>query len=258
MMSIIIRCACILFFMQAAYKSSGANQEFIDLNAKAQAAFDKKNYEEAILYWTEIVNKGNSDPDLFYNTGLAESLLGYVPEAIFAYEKALRYQPFSATVRDALKREREKITEAVIPINQFILFEWGIKILSICRPGTWAYAGLVSLLFAVVMWLSQMNLLRLQNNKQLPRPFPFIITGIVFLLIALLAYRHIHRNNEAIIFSVCELQQGPSTQSPRIMTINAGEKIFIKDNISGWYRVHLLNLDEGWIKDECARIIHLH
>lgn len=83
----------------------------------------------------------------------------------------------------------------------------------------------------------------------------FISSGILFLLLALLSYRQIHRKNEAVVFTACEMYQGPSIQSPLVRTIYPGEKVIIKDKLSGWKKITLLNLDQGWIRNECIRII---
>jgi len=80
--------------------------------------------------------------------------------------------------------------------------------------------------------------------------------GLIFLLAGFLSYASIYRDNEAILHSVCEIRQAPSEESPQLHTLHPGEKIIILDQLTGWYNVRLLNIEEGWIRADClTRIV---
>lgn len=221
---------------------------------KAIAAFESGNYEEAFKAWKQIATF-NSDPDLFYNIGNSALLAGDIPEAIYAYEQYLRFCPGDKEVNELITDARKQIENSVVPLPKFFLLQWWNKALVLLRPGLWAILSLCAFSIAVGIWLSRLdrrNYFSFLKNQNIPG---FFIAGVLLLCFALLSYRQIYRENEAIIFTECEMYQGPSSQSPLVRTIHPGEKVIIKDQLSDWKKVHLLNLDQGWIRNECIRII---
>lgn len=244
----------IFIFLNLFLAAPGNAKPFEELNEQARKAYESGQYNEALEYWKEIYYSGNSDPDLIYNIGLCESMLGNLPGAMLFFEKAMRHKPSDQELRAAIQRERSKIENAVIPVQPFFLLEWWKALLAFLRPGMWALFGLILLLASLIKWLIINRLLK--SNFYIPGKFwIYTIIGFSFVLISIFSYREQYRQNEGIIFSSCELNQGPSVQSPILRIIQPGEKVIIMDEISDWYKVNLLNLDEGWLKKECLQII---
>jgi|SRR5687768_15596219 len=234
-----------------------ANATFKDLNARAIAAYEAGQYQDAINHWKALSASGNTDPDIFYNIANAVSMLGNISNALLFYEKAYRYKPGSSEIKEAIRKERNKIVESVSPVPPFFLEEWFRVLLSVMRPGAWAFIGLLVLLAGVFKWLTTMNLFR--HRLKLPgRLWMYAVCGSILMMMAAFSYQSIHKKNEGIIFSDCEVRQGPSEQSPQLRILYSGEKVRIKDKITGWYRVTLLNLDEGWLKEEGVRVIDVN
>ncbi|MEO6130579.1 MAG: SH3 domain-containing protein, partial [Saprospiraceae bacterium] len=63
------------------------------------------------------------------------------------------------------------------------------------------------------------------------------------------------RIDEAIVMNICESRQAASAESPVSRILYPGEKVRITDQISGWKKVSLLNLDEGWMNVDCLTSI---
>jgi len=231
---------------------------FKELNEQARKAYELGQYNEALTFWKEIYTSGNSDPDVMYNIGLCESMLGNLPSAILFFEKSIRHKPFDQEIKLAIRRERTKIENAVIPVRPFFLLEWSKGLLAFLRPGTWALIGLFLLLISLLKWLTENRLVKYERFYIPGKFWAYSIAGLIFVMISIFSYSARYRLNEGIIFTSCELNQGPSTQSPIVRLIQPGEKVKIIDEISAWYKVNLLNLDEGWLKKECLEIIDLH
>ena len=226
-----------------------------EINTKAIVAYESGHYRDAVQLWMELLAEGNSDPDIFFNIGNAESMLGNVAQAILYYEKALRIKPGDPDIRSAIANERNKIENGVSAIQKFFLAEWIRGFIALLRPGGWALFGIVLFLLGLVKWLHALALFEYGRFIKVGKIWHFVAAGFIFLIIATLSYKQIYSLHEGIIFSSCELRQGPSVQSPHIRTIHPGEKVRIEDEIRGWYKVNLLNLDEGWISEECVKII---
>ena len=125
------------------------------------------------------------------------------------------------------------------------------------RPGGWAFLSILFFLVALLKWLYGIGVIKFSEFVFRGRTLSFVILGVIFLWISLLSYRQIYSRNEGILYTSCGLMQGPSAQSPQLRMVHPGEKIKVTDRITGWYKVNLLNLDEGWLKTDCVRIIDM-
>lgn len=244
----------ILFLLVASIQ---VNAESLNENDLAKKAYESANYKEALEYWLELYRNGNSDPHLFFNIGNAESMLGNIPEAIYFYELALRFKPGNHKIKSAIENERNKIEDSVAAIDTFFLVDWVKTFLSLLRPGGWAYVGFAFFMIALMKWLFQLKIFAFGRFISKGGNWGFGIIGAIFIWIAFLSYRQIYSLHEGILMSTCELMQGPSIQSPHLRTVHPGEKVKVTDGITGWNKVNLLNLDEGWLKEDCFRIVDI-
>lgn len=224
---------------------------------KARVYFENKQYQEASAIWYDILSSGKITSGIYYNIGLAQSNLGQIPQAMLAYEKALRLKPSSKAIKQAIQLEKEKMGSSIIPVKPFFLIEWTNGLLALFRPGYWSFFGLVAMTFAALLYVRR-NYFSTKSNPVLQdRTIPVLSgIGLLFLLFAFLSYTSLYRDDEAILHAPCEIRQAPSEDSPSLIALNPGEKMIILDQLTGWYNVRLLNTEEGWIKSDCVtRII---
>jgi pentatricopeptide repeat protein len=217
---------------------------------EAEAFFRQKQYKEALALWQKMISEGNTTAGVYYNTGLAESMLNNVPGALLAFEKGLRLHPGNALIKEAIKSERKKIENATIPVEPFFIREWYERLLALLRPGYWTFLGMGLLFAGLVHFLLMMK--RTPAKAVVNRKWPVILStaGLIAVLVGVLGYREIYRDNEAIVNVRCEIRQAPTADSPVMRAIAPGEKVTITDKIGDWYNVNLLNLDAGWIQKE--------
>src|SRR4030095_7022785 len=109
---------------------------------------------------------------------------GNIPGAILAYERALRYKPADGKIREAIKKERNKIENAVIPVNAFFIVEWSRIGLAVLRPGYWALMGLFILLGALIQWLASFGAIHRFGFIQGKSIWIVTAVGVLFLLIS--------------------------------------------------------------------------
>jgi tetratricopeptide (TPR) repeat protein len=227
------------------------------VNDQAVQLYRDGNYDRAVKIWYDLMKSGNTDSHLYYNVGSAEALLGHTAESILAFEKALRFNPSDQEIKDAIKRERSKIENAVIPVTPFFLVEWWHTFLSLLRPGGWGLIGLLLFITGLILWLgpekwtNKIHVFKGKNVWAIP------IAGFLFILTGFLAYYQLHRTDEAVVMISCECHKAPDADSPLTRTIHPGEKVKITDQIAEWQKVSLLNLDEGWVKNECLQQIEI-
>ncbi|MBK9984527.1 MAG: tetratricopeptide repeat protein [Saprospiraceae bacterium] len=228
-----------------------------ELNTKAALLYSEGKYAEALEIWNGLVSSGNTDPNLYFNIGSAESLLGHVPESILAFEKAKRLKPGDDVISEAIKQERAKIDNAVIPVGSFFLIEGYRDFLAIFRPGGWV---LMALLFGIIaLWQWLVSIKAVENYIHIPgkKYWYCAVTGIFCVLIGFLSYHQLHKDDEAIVMTTCECRKAASAESPINRILNPGEKVRKTDRISDWNKVSLLNLDECWIKTGCLKPVEI-
>ena len=224
----------------------------------ANTLFHQQKYDASLEIWKGLLPKYASG-NLFYNIGLAHSKLGQTPDAIYAFEQALRFHPGNHDYQNALKEERKKLDDATVPIRPFFLAQWVGIFLATFRPGTWVFLGLVLGLFAILASIPEIrNLFKIKNN--LPSSVIKWIgaTGILLVLIGILSYRQLYQENEAIVMKQCDIKQAASPESPPLRNVSAGEKVYLKDELGEWVYVSLLNLDYGWINKDCLQVIEIN
>jgi tetratricopeptide (TPR) repeat protein len=218
--------------------------------------YNNGQYQEALAIWKKMASS-NIEAGLYFNIGLAESRLHNLPGAIYAYEQSLRLQPLNAKYVKALEQERKKLDNPVIPLTSFFLERWYLGWITFLRPGTWAILGLLIIVLAMVMYLLQIQ--ALPWKKEIPKSIMITVglMGLIFLMSALFSNLHLYRQDEGIIFSTCDFRQASSAESPVLRELSAGEKVTIKDKIGDWNYVALLNLDYGWVKNDCIKLISI-
>lgn len=229
-----------------------------DLSDEKTAAtlYHNHQYEEALAIWNKMADN-RSNAGLYFNIGLAESQLRNSPEAIYAYEQALRLRPLNTKYQKALEHERKKIDNAVIPINPFFLESWYLGWITCFRPGVWALLGLICLIVAIILYLIQIKALPwLIGVPKLINRIT-IFAGLLFLVTAFFSFQHLYKKDECILVQSCELKQASAAESPVLRLLSAGEKVIIKDKIGEWNYVALVNLDYGWIKNDCFKVISI-
>jgi tetratricopeptide (TPR) repeat protein len=227
------------------------------LEDKAQSFFNEKRYKESLDIWYEMAASGQATAGLYYNIGLAESALKDTPGAMIAFEKAKRLNPLNTTIKEAILKERENIENATIPVRPFFLLTWYRGFLALLRPGYWTFLGLLILIFAVARFIHRYIHAPDRNFQPSGTDIFLVFTGGVMLFIGFLSYTSLYRDDEAILHIPCELKQAPSEESPSTATVYPGEKVVICDQLTGWYFLKMLNMEEGWIRMECVTRIQM-
>ncbi len=221
----------------------------------AKTYFTQRKYDQALAIWYSMVEAGHSTPGLYFNIGVAESMLHNVPKALFGYEQALRLNPLNATIKTVILEERKKIENGTIPVAPFFLNEWYKGVVTIFRPGLWSLIGLCLLGIGLLSLLIG----QLANSRRhFLHPWVrrwLIASGVLCVVIAYLSYKEIYREDEAMLIEKSEIRQAAAEDSPVIRSLYPGEKIRITDKIGDWYKVELLNLDGGWIKKQHLQLV---
>lgn len=233
----------------------------------ADSAYLNADYTAALsLYQKAVANDGTS-ADLLYNLGNSYYRSGNLPQAILAYERALRLDPTHSEARQNLEFVNTKIIDR--PGSYGTFFSRASKdIASLLSSNAWAWLGLV--MFALM--IGGCSLYVFSENVTLRKAGFF--GSLLFLIIAIFAIveafqaRSISVNtNEAIITAKSVIlstsPRQPMNRTEEAMLLHEGTKLYIIDSVAVgsdslktvWLDVMVDNDHRAWIESSAAERI---
>ncbi len=215
----------------------------------ADAEYQKKNYQQAIADYQELLKKGVS-ADIYYNLGNAYYRTDNITQAVLAYERALMLSPGDGDIRFNLEMARSKTIDKITPRSEMFFVTWYKAVVNFMSVDGWAYCAIVCLVLAIIS-----ALLYLFSDKMILRKGGFY-GGLFFLLVFVLAnvfafnqhYLLINRTGAIIMSPSVTVKKGPSADSGDSFVLHEGTRVDIVDKSLGeWRSIRLADGREGWI-----------
>lgn len=213
-----------------------------DVWTEASQTFDQKQYAEAAAMYQDLYESGERSVDLFHNWGTAAFQNGAVGRAVWAYEKALRYEPGMTLTRNNLEAIRRQLRSDILP-RPDLPFERDFQE-TIARVGpagwSWLAAGLSGLLvgfLAFSMWFPQLRPWR-------TRLLFFLTIGLCLSVWLRVASDPERPNGEGIVIKKTIVREAPEGQR-ELIPLPAGVKVYMGEIVSGWQEVRILHPESG-------------
>ena len=90
--------------------SQSENEEYFNLGIEL---YNNGNYNEAIIKFKEIIEKGAHSENLYFNLGNAYYKVNDIPNSIFYYEKALKLNPKNNDVLNNLSFSKNMLIDNI-------------------------------------------------------------------------------------------------------------------------------------------------
>lgn len=229
------------------YSVFGLNDDFVKGNQQFQA----KNYEQAIVFYEENINKNTLVSfENFYNLGNAYFRIENYAKAILNYERALLIQPNNDYLQQNLKVANRKIEDEFVEAEAFFLFRWWTKWCNLLSLNIWS---ILAILMSIVSAFSLKNWRLGESRKQRKKGFllGFFAFGLMFLF-SLTAWQSslaMTKPQTAIVIkNEIDLKTAADEKSPTIFVLHSGTKVRLVDELGNWQKVRLPNDDLGWLK----------
>lgn len=237
---------CLLFFAAASLRADEAQAVF----EKANRSFSKKEYQQAVDGYEQLLRSGLQSAALEYNLGNAYHQLGNRGKAVLHYERALVLSPTLSDAQHNLQVVNSGIAGEIEPLPDFFLSRFWKKARMAMGSGTWAA-------LAVVLWwlgFGGWAIWRLGKNRA-QKKWGFVV-GTCCLLVGLLplslsiSRANYQQNTKTAIVTAekASLRSSPEEISTEIRPLPSGLKINLLETLSGWWRVKLANGEEGWVE----------
>lgn len=221
--------------------------------AKAQKAADpKKQYQQALDLYKEVIDKGYGGLELYFNLGNASYKVGDIPSALLYYEKARKLSPNDEDIKANIRFVNTKITDKIEEVPEFFITEWWNSFVlhfNLNTLSVWSlvFAFLGSALLIVYFFAHALLL----KKSSFYVALVFLTIGVFTVFIANRQARYFENNRQAIVFnSTVTVKSEPSEASKSLFVIHEGTKVNLpgSESNSDWIKVKLGNGNEGWMK----------
>ncbi len=207
-----------------------------------------ENYKGAIAQYESILENGQYSTELYQNLAQAYFQTKAFGKSMLAIERGLAIEPNNTALlhdKEILKNEIESDIFEVPPFAPIRI--WRALTLSL-SPNTWVLLQLLGLVMIIA--ILYFRWLRPLQPQPTWAPFAKYLGAFLVCLstLALLSVWHQKTNNRsAIVLEETMLYNGPDERSGSTTTLPEGEKIAILEDFDGWWKVKLLNLEEGYV-----------
>ncbi len=219
---------------------------------QAAEYYDKGDFVSAIENYTKIIQRGYSNPKLFYNLGNSYFMAGDIGESIWAYRRALKIDPRMNQAAVNLEYARSFNTDKIqMEKGGFILDLWN---------GFTALLGLNGFLiiFTISWWLLASSLAYiLIRGKDRSWPYYLLILGLVIAIFAGAASaRRIKLDRLSVwgvlISQTADIREGPGDDFKRIEVGHEGLEFRILETRENSYLIELGNGLKGWVTKDAV------
>src|SRR3989339_151753 len=217
----------IFFFLFVKIVSAG---ELENLFKKGNEHYLKGEYQETIMVFASLAEKGYQGKSLYYNLGNAYFRIGKIGLAILYYEKAKKLFPSDDDITHNLKYANSKIVDKIETLPKFFIFDWWENLLALVSISGWTYAAY---LFYIII-LGSIGYYYFAKSLRIQRLAFY--TGII-----------------SAFFLVVKFS--PDQNSKDAFIVHEGLKVQAEDNVSDWVKIKLIDGKVGWLKKNSLRII---
>ena len=227
------------------------------LKQKADDAYSKGKYQEAIVNYEAALKKGKS-ADIYYNLGNAYYRTDNVTRAVINYEKARLLAPGDDDINHNLEVARSKTIDNIQPGEKIFFKVWFEDIKTSMGIDTWATLSLISLVVALILFLVYLFVKQMAVRKV---AFYLSLVLVIFFIFGNVFASQLKdfatSSSAAIIVSpTVTAKKTPTDQASDVCVLHEGTRVEITDNaLKGWYGIRLADGREGWITDKDVEVI---
>lgn len=246
------RFASILFSLFAALTLSAAVSADIDaaeVKFAADSAYTDRHYVQAAQQYALLADSLES-ADLYYNLGNAEFRLKHFPQAVLAYQRALRIDPGHDDARYNLEIVRTRLEDRFSKPSEMFFISWVREWVTSRSVETWSgwsllwlvlfFAGLAFYYVGGRMWLRKCGF------------FAALLFAIFFIFVTVFSfiqrYRYYHDNDAVVIADEVQLYASPTKSSKKLQQIHGGTTFEILDTpTEKWLNIALPDGSEAYM-----------
>lgn len=216
---------------------------------QANQAYENKKFAEASELYESILATGDFSVELYYNLGNSYYRNSELGKAILNYERALRLQPADSDIQHNLAVAQQQLVDDFSTVDSFFLNRWWNNVANSLSSSAWSIIGLV------ILWLGIGGLILWQIGKVREQRKRGFFAGGILLLISMIPFslaltqqaNETDSKTAIILEKEITLHSAPDAESTEILQLHEGSKVKLLDDLGEWYKVRLVNGEQGWL-----------
>lgn len=212
--------------------------------------YNSGNYNEAIIKFTEIIEKGEHSENLYFNLGNAYYKVNDIANSILYYEKALKLNPRNKDVLNNLVFSQNMLIDKIekLPTNQ--VSEFLNSISQTLNVNQWLTLGVILLYLFLIIFILYFFSSKSVLKRNYFTAFSVLLSlSLIFIFVGLNKFEKQKSYLEAIIFeNKIDFRTEPNYRSEVLFNLHEGTKVVIIEELNDWALVEIDDGNKGWIE----------
>ncbi len=218
---------------------------------EANELYQANEFSTAIEKYESIEQQGFRSPELYYNLGNAYYKINQQGKAILNYQRALLIATSESRsdIKYNLELARKRIPDEIEVLPPFFLKRWKDNLRQFASSESWTVIALIFFWMGIgglVVWLKGKS----RQQKKIG-----FVAGVVILIWSILPFYMALDSSDlksgsglaVIMTNEVDLRSAPDEVSNSIFLLHEGTSVELLDQIGEWYKVKLLNGEQGWL-----------
>jgi tetratricopeptide (TPR) repeat protein len=220
---------------------------------QANNAYNKKNFEQAVSYYEQLLVSKPQNASLYFNLGNSYYKLNKIGEAVLNYQKALRIQPFFQEAKDNLELTTSRIPNRIPIVGEIFFVRWWKTITRASLSSFWAAISLFLFLVSIGLLMLQ-NLGKINLNVSKISLISFVLCTF-FLLFAFSSANRKSNHNIAVVMQQDSPLLQEASNGKTYSYIPEGTTVTIEDEKAELFQVLLPDGRKGWMNKQLVERI---
>jgi len=218
----------------------------------AVALYEEGNFELALENWQIVLESGYESPELYYNMGNAAFRSNSIGYAALYYEKALKLDPSLKDAAHNLEFLSRYKSDTFEEVPEFFIKTWTTSAVHALPERAWSIMALAGFVFTLTFLLIYIFTRALALKKT---SFYTSLVGLLFTIFTLSSafanhQEIIHPESGVILSPYVIVRSTPSTTGTELFILHEGTKVKVKEEVTGWHNIRIIDGREGWIRTD--------
>jgi tetratricopeptide (TPR) repeat protein len=236
------------------FSASAQNEALFERGAKA---YNVGDFEKAVEFYQEILQKGEHSAALYYNLGNTYYKLTQIAPSIYYYEKALLLVPNDPEITNNLAYAQNMTLDAIEILPETGFTRIYKNITGRLSFDQWAYSAVVFMILFVLSYMA-FYFFRYETRKRVAffSSLIFLMFAIISVVFAFMQYTAFTAQQPAIIFAEkASVKSEPNDRSTEAFVLHEGTKVNVLDQLNDYKKIELVDGKTGWITSDDIKLL---
>jgi tetratricopeptide (TPR) repeat protein len=220
-----------------------------ELLQKANDAYTKQQYKQAIEDYNQILKTNLESPEVYFNLGNAYYKTGQYTLAILNYERAKLLAPDDEDITFNLQVANQKVVDSIQELPGLFVVRWWNSIINSQTTDTWAIFSIISFIAFLVM-LGFYFFAKTSDVRRITfwtGCFLIVFTIFTWSFAAKQKSRMVNHAYAIVMQPTVTVKSSPDAGGTNLFVVHEGLKVRITDKLGDWVEIRLADGNKGWL-----------